>query len=323
MAMEQPVVSSEAMAERPISARTSQHPIRSTRQPWSETAMALGTGACGMFAIVTTLILIAFLARAGIEGIREVGLLQLLVGRLWKPEANIFGGLPLIVGTLVSATGAVIVGALPAVVVALWIVEFAPNGVKTGYRRLMEVSAALPSVVFGWLALVHLVPITEKIAHTLYGDDAAVGGEGLASSAALLGLMIAPTVTLLSLDALSRVPSALRDASSALGASPLQTAFYVELPAAWRGLIIAVFFGFARAAGETMAVQMVIGNARKLPDNMFTPTTTISAQIVMDMQNAQPNTPASDTLFSMALVLLVISTSVVLITRAMSRRSAT
>jgi phosphate transport system permease protein len=133
--------------------------------------------------------------------------------------------------------------------------------------------------------------------------------------------MIAPTVLLLAVDALSRVPNNLREASAALGASPWQTGFRVAMPYAWRGLLVAVFFGFARAAGETMAVQMVVGGARKIPANLFQPTTTISAQIVMDMQNARPNTPASDALFSMSLILLVLSVGIVLITRTLSRTS--
>jgi phosphate transport system permease protein len=182
----------------------------------------------------------------------------------------------------------------------------------------MEVAAAVPSVVYGWLALVYLIPQMEKVAHATLGSSAG-GGEGLATAAVLLGVMIAPTVILLSLDALARVPSALRDASAALGASPWQTAARVVVPHGWRGIVVAVFFGFARAAGETMAVQMVIGGARKLPDDAFSPTTTISTQIVMDMQNARPDTPESNVLFAMSLVLLVVSVSVVLCTRWLSR----
>jgi phosphate transport system permease protein len=183
----------------------------------------------------------------------------------------------------------------------------------------MEIYAAVPSVVYGWLALVYLVPVMGVLAHALYGPDSDVSGEGLATSAVLLGGMIAPTVMILSVDALSRVPHNLREASAALGASPWQTAFRVVMPYAWRGLLVAVFFGFARAAGETMAVQMVIGGARLIPPNLFRPTTTISSQIVVDMQNSAPGTPANDALFSMALVLLVVSVGVVLVTRMLSR----
>ena len=211
--------------------------------------------------------MLLFLGHAGLRGMRAVGVTQLLQGATWKPEAGIYGGLPLIVGTFVSAAGALLLGAVPAVLAATWVTEFAPKVLRSAYRRTMEVAAAVPSVVYGWLALVHLLPRMEELARFVRGD-ASTGGEGLASAAVLLGVMIAPTVLLLSLDALSRVPPLLRDASSALGASPWQTAVRVVVPHGFRGIIIAVFFGFARAAGETMAVQMVIGGARKLPESV-------------------------------------------------------
>jgi phosphate transport system permease protein len=158
----------------------------------------------------------------------------------------------------------------------------------------------------------------EELARHLRGEEA-TSGEGLATASLLLGVMIAPTVLLLSLDALSRVPSTLRDASTALGASPWQTAMRVVIPHGWRGIVVAVFFGFARAAGETMAVQMVIGGARTLPASAFSPTTTIATQIVMDMQNARPGSVESNVLFAMSLVLLVVAVAVVLGTRWLSR----
>jgi phosphate transport system permease protein len=292
------------------------------RPRWGEAAARVFVAVAGAFVVITTLLLLAFLAETGVRGFAEVGIGQLLFHDIWKPEAGLYGGLPLVLGTLVSATGAVLVGAAPAVLSAVWLTEFAPKTWRDLYRRLFEIGAAVPSVVYGWLALVYLVPAVGGLAEKAYPEGASVGGEGLASAAMLLGIMIAPTVFLLSLDALSRVPNNLRDASAALGASPWQTAFRVVMPGAWRGLLVAVFFGFSRAAGETMAVQMVIGGARRIPENMFSPTTTISAQIVMDMQNARPNTPESDVLFAMSLVLLVISTGVVLAIRALSARKA-
>jgi phosphate transport system permease protein len=288
----------------------------------SDAVVRLLLVSCAAFVLLTTAAMLLFLGNAGLKGIRSVGLTPLLTGVLWKPESDIFGGLPLIFGTFVSAAGAVVIGAVPAVLAAVWATEFAPKSARPLYRRIMEVAAAVPSVVYGWLALVYLIPQMEKLAHLLRGEGA-TGGEGLATAAVLLGVMIAPTVLLLSLDALARVPSALRDASAALGASPWQTAMRVVVPHGWRGIIVAVFFGFARAAGETMAVQMVIGGARKMPDGAFSPTTTISTQIVMDMQNARPDTPQSNVLFAMSLVLLVVAVGVVLCTRWLSRGSRT
>jgi phosphate transport system permease protein len=279
--------------------------------------------ACGWFVLATTLAMLGFLARTGIRGLSEVGVWALLTGDTWKPEAGSFGGVALIVGTFSTALGAIALGAGPAVLAAVWLTEFASDAVRRGYRRIMEVASAVPSVVYGWLALIYLVPIFERLAHAIKGDDAPVTGEGIAASAFLLAVMIAPTVLLLSLDALSRVPRPLREASAALGASPWQTAFSVSVPYGWRGLLVATFFGFARAAGETMAVQMVIGGARRLPrDFLFSPTTTISAQIVMDMQEARPGTAENDVLYSMALVLLTVSVLVVLVTRALARGQA-
>jgi phosphate ABC transporter permease protein PstC len=274
--------------------------------------------ACAGFVLVTTAAMLFFLGSAGARGIGEVGLLPLLTGASWRPEAGSFGGLPLVVGTFVSAAGALVIGAVPAVLAALWATELAPKSARTLYRRVMEIAAAVPSVVYGWLALVYLVPRMEELARHLRGEEA-TSGEGLATASLLLGVMIAPTVLLLSLDALSRVPSTLRDASTALGASPWQTAMRVVIPHGWRGIVVAVFFGFARAAGETMAVQMVIGGARTLPASAFSPTTTIATQIVMDMQNARPGSVESNVLFAMSLVLLVVAVAVVLGTRWLSR----
>jgi len=274
----------------------------------------------GVFVVLTTVTMIAFLGHAGVRGMRVAGISSLLTGLTWKPEIDEYGGLSLIVGTFTSASGALMFGAVPAVLAAVWLTEFAPPSIKVIERRILEVASSIPSVVYGWLALVYLVPIMYWVAHALRGADAAVTGEGLASASVLLGVMIAPTVMLLSLDALARVPRALRDASAALGASPWQTAFRVSVPYAWRGLLVAIFFGFARAAGETMAVQMVIGGARRLPkDLLFSPTTTISTQIVMDMQEARPGTPQNDVLFSMALILLVVSVVVVIGTRILGK----
>lgn len=283
-------------------------------------ALKIGAMASAAIVVLTTVVMIGFLAQTGVRGAIDAGLGHLLGGELWKPEAGLFGGAPLLLGTIASALGATIFGAVPAVFCALWLNEFASPGLRAFYRRVMETAAAIPSVVYGWLALVYLVPVVASFAHAIHGSDAPVGGEGLLSAAILLGIMIAPTVMLLSLDAIARIPQSLRDASLALGASRLQTATRVVLSGSQRGVLVAVFFGLSRAAGETMAVQMVIGGARMLPRTLFSPTTTISSQIVMDMQNARPGTLESNALFAMALVLLVFSAGMVALTRKLGEK---
>ena len=277
--------------------------------------------ACALVVVLGTIAVFAYLLRSGVQGVANTGIVELITGTVWKPEAGAFGGLALVTGTLATALGATALGAAPAILGAVVINELASKRAYVAYRRTMEVAASVPSVVFGWMALRFLVPASDTFAHRIYGQDAAVSGEGLAVAAVLLSLMIGPTVSLLTLDALARVPRSLREASAALGASPLQTALRMTLPTAWRGVVAAVFFGFARAAGETMAVQMVIGGARKVASNLFQPTTTISTQIVMDMQNTLPGTTANQVLYSMALVLLVVSTGVVLAIRLLGRRA--
>ena len=268
--------------------------------------------------LIATAVMLGFLGRAGVRGMVDVGLLSLLTGTRWRPEGGSFGGLALISGTFATATGALLIGGVPAVGAAVWLTELAPRRVRAPYRRVLEVAAAIPSVVYGWLALEYLVPRMARLAHALLGDRA-TGGEGLASASVLLAVMIAPTVLLLSFAAMERVPGGLREASAALGASPWQTAMRVVVPHEWRSLLGAIFFGFARAAGETMAVQMVIGGARSLPHDVFSPTTTIASQIVMDVQNARPGTTSNDVLFSMSLVLLSVSVTVVVLTRLLGR----
>lgn len=283
-------------------------------------AIKIGATASAIVVVATTLVMIGFLASTGLRGMMQAGVWNLIVGTHWKPEAGIFGGAPLLLGTIATAVGATIFGAIPAVFCALWLSDFAGPRVRAIYRRVMETAAAIPSVVYGWLALVHLVPAVSRFAKMIYGPDALVGGEGLLSSAILLGVMIAPTVMLLSLDAIGRVPQSLREASAALGASRWQTAMQVVLSGSRRGLFVAIFFGLSRAAGETMAVQMVIGGARLIPKDLFSPTTTISAQIVMDMQNARPGTPESNALFAMALILLAFSAGLVALTRKLGEK---
>ncbi|HEX7667658.1 MAG TPA: ABC transporter permease subunit, partial [Polyangiaceae bacterium] len=237
-----------------------EHVIREpeTRADWQKPrartldhVVKTGATICAVVVVTTTIVMIGFLARTGIRGAIDAGLGQLLTGALWKPEAGLFGGAPLLLGTLATAVGATIFGAAPAVLAAVWLTEFAGPKLRVLHRRVMETAAAIPSVVYGWLALVYLVPLVGRFAHVVHGDDAPVGGEGILSSAILLGVMIAPTVLLLSLDAISRIPQGLRDASLALGASRWQTAMRVVLTGSQRGIMVAVFFGLSRAAGET------------------------------------------------------------------------
>ncbi len=298
--------------------------------------VALSAAAGTVVAIAAAIL--GFIARAGLVGYASGGFFAMTFGRHWAPDSPhpSYSFLPYLVSTGVSALGAILLGAVPAILAAVCVSELAISRMRPLFRRVLEISAAIPSVVYGYAALTWLVPL---LANPVRGCQ----GLGLAPAILLLAVMVTPTVGLLSLDALARVPLALRDASAALGASPWQTTWRAVVPAAWRGIVTATFYGFARAAGETMAVQMVIGNgtygpiaglgapgARMMPSActtlgplaIFRPTSTLATRIVMDLPNTQPGTPWNHALFSMSLLLLGMSTTVVLLTRCLSRRAA-
>jgi len=262
----------------------------------------------------TTVAMLLFLARTGCGAV-EVGT-QLLTGETWKPEAGLYGGLPLIAGTFASASGALVLGP-PRVLAAVWLTEFSPESIRRGYRRVMEVAS--PSQrVYGWLALVYLVrswrPSPTRPGTGRPRDRRRPRGERGAPRA-----HVRPRCS-----SCPSTPSRAfrRPARRERGPRRVHLADRLPglVPFAWRGLLVAIFFGFARAAGETMPCRWSSAARAVSRGLLFSPTTTISAQIVMDMQNARPGTTQSDVLFSMALVLLVVSVAVVLATRALDGR---
>jgi len=144
-------------------ARTTGERLRLAGRPrMGEALIRAALVACGWFVLGTTIAMLGFLARTGIRGLSEVGVTSLFASDTWKPEAGSFGALALIVGTFTSALGAIAIGAAPAVLAAVWLTEFASDSVRRGYRRVLEIASAVPSVVYGWLALVYLVPVFEN-----------------------------------------------------------------------------------------------------------------------------------------------------------------
>lgn len=208
--------------------------------------------------------------------------------------------LPAIRATLACAAVATALGALPGVAVAVYAAELSSDAWRRHAVRVLDVCAALPGVVFGFAALRLLGALGVERANTL-------------ATGAVLAVMILPTVALLSLAALRGAPESLREASEALGASAWQTAWRVVVRSRWRGLAAAVCSGFARATGETVAVQLLAargGGPR-----------TLTARIIDELPLAPPSSPWNHSLFTMSLVLLVLSTGVVLLARPPARSS--
>jgi phosphate transport system permease protein len=179
----------------------------------------------------------------------------------------------------------------------------------------MEVFVGIPSVVYGWLGITILVPFLRE---NFRGIGFTLGFSWFAGSL-VLALMILPTIASIAYDALLTIPGELRSASLALGTTRWQTIRHVLIPAAVTGILTAIVLGMMRAAGEALAVQMVIGNRPVVPTSLTQPMTTLTSQITLDMGNTVAGEPANDALWTMGLILLLISFTFVLLVRRLAR----
>ncbi len=190
------------------------------------------------------------------------------------PGSSVF-----IAGSLAVTIFAITVGGPVGIAVGVFLAEIAPPRMTQLLKPAIEVMVGIPSVVYGWLGLTLLVPLIRN--HTT-----SPSGFGLAAAGIVLSIMILPTVITLSEDAFRSLPPALKEGSLALGATRWQTITRVLLPSASSGLAVALILGIARAVGETLAIQMVIGNATQFPRGLFAPTAALTTEIVTDMPGA-------------------------------------
>jgi phosphate transport system permease protein len=265
--------------------------------------------ACACVAVAGVALIFLFVGYRGYPIFGKVGILQFLGGATWYPTKGSFGILPLIVNSLLAMTGALALGAPLAVGTAVFLSEVATPRVREWVRPAVELLAGIPSVVYGFFGLVLLRPIVAQVFGGL--------GFGLFTVWLILAVMIVPTIATLTEDALRSVPEGIREASYAMGATKWQTIWRVLLPAAKIGIIDSVILGMGRAIGETMAVVMIAGNARVIPDGIFKPFLTLTTVIVMDMPYASGDHRTA--LFGVAIVLFVISMIFVGAIRLISR----
>jgi phosphate transport system permease protein len=264
---------------------------------------------CAFVAVAGVALIFLFVGYRGYPIFSKVGVLQFLAGGTWYPTKGSFGILTLIVNSLLAMIGALALGAPLAVGTAVFLSEVASPRVREWVRPAVELLAGIPSVVYGFFGLVLLRPIIAQ----LFGGL----GFGLLTVWLILAVMIVPTIATLTEDALRSVPDGIREASYAIGATRWQTIWRVLLPAAKFGIIDAIILGMGRAIGETMAVVMVAGNARVIPDGIFKPFLTLTTVIVMDMPYASGDHRTA--LFGVAIVLFVVSMLFVGAIRLISR----
>ena len=230
--------------------------------------------------VLAVALICVFLFANGIPAMSEIGFLDFLTGKMWKPNNDIYGIFPMIVGSLYVTAGAIIVGVPIGILTAVFMAFYCPKQIYKPLKTATDLLAGIPSVVYGFFGLVVLVPIIRQL-----GRDLGFGGNGssMLTASLLLGMMILPTIIGLTESSLRAVPTQYYEGAVALGATHERAIFRVVLPAAKSGTIAAIVLGVGRAIGETMAVIMVAGNQARMPQGIFRGIRTLTANIVIEM----------------------------------------
>lgn len=228
-----------------------------------------------LVSIAAVILICIFLFASGIPAIKEIGVFKFLLGTSWKPANNLYGILPMIVGSFYVTAGALIIGVPIGILTAVFMARFAPRSIYAPLKAAVNLMAGIPSVVYGFFGLVVLVPFIRE----------AFGGRGMSvlTASVLLGLMILPTIISISETSIRAVPESYYEGGLALGASHERSVFFTVLPAAKSGIFAGVVLGIGRAVGETMAVMMVAGNQAVIPDSMLSGVRTLTTNIVLEM----------------------------------------
>lgn len=260
---------------------------------------------CAALSGIIVLLILLFLARESVPALLDIGLTRFATDSSWHPTADAAQGqfnlLPIVWGTLLTTAGAVTLATPLGLLSALFCSFYAPPKLRGVYRRIIELLAGIPSVVYGFWGLVVLVPLIAAIAPP---------GASLLAGILILTIMIVPTVALFADAAIANVPSAYLNASAALGLSRWGTLWGVVLPAARNGIFTGVILATGRAIGETMALLMVCGNVVQVPDSFFAPMRTLTANIALEMAYALGDHRGAlfvSGLMLMAMVLLLVA----------------
>jgi phosphate transport system permease protein len=253
--------------------------------------------------ILITLSTVFILFYEGLGFFKVVSLMEFLTGTQWTPlfAQPKFGILPLVAGTFL-VTGIAVIVALPmGLIVAVYLSEYAPFKVKEIAKPILELLAAVPTVVYGYFALLFLTPLLQKLIPNLSGFNALSPG-------IIMGIMIIPYVSSVSEDAMKAVPMQIREGSYATGATKFQTAFKVVIPAAFSGIAAAFVIGISRAIGETMVVAIAAGMMPNLTLNALEPVQTLTAYIVgISLGDVPHGTVMYKTIFAAGITLFLIT----------------
>lgn len=253
-----------------------------------------------LIVFIVAMILI-FVAQRGLSTffVDGVNITDFLFGDKWEPSSKTFGALPMIAGSFIVTILSAIIATPIAIGAAVFMTEISPKRGAKILQPVIELLVGIPSVVYGFIGLQVVVPFVRSI----FGGT----GFGILSGVCVLFVMILPTVTFMTVDSLRAVPRHYREASLAMGATRWQTIWRVTLNAAKPGIFTAVIFGMARAFGEALAIQMVVGNSAVIPTSLTTPAATLTSVLTMGIGNTVMGTVQNNVLWSLALVLLLMS----------------
>ena len=251
----------------------------------------------GLIAVGFVLLITIYLVVAGLPAIRKIGLIPFLFGKTWASTAADpqFGILPFLLTTVYGTAGAMVLGVPVGFLTAVYLAKVAPPKVKNVMEEAVSLLAGIPSVVYGLVGMLVLVPGIRSLFHI-------PDGSGLLAAMIVLSIMILPSIIKVSVTALEAVPPEYEDASLALGATPVETFFRVSVPAAKSGIAAAVVLGVGRAIGEAMAVMMVAGNVPNMP-SLFQSVRFLTTAVTSEMSYA--GGLQRQALFSIALVLFL------------------
>lgn len=267
-----------------------------TRLESSEKLIRIALLMIAFSAISILLIITVFIFEEGTPIMFKYGFKKFLLNLDWYPGEKSYGLLPMITGSLFVTMGALVIGIPFGLACAVFLTEFSSKRLRKIIKPVIELLAGIPSVVYGFMGVVILVPFIRET----------LGGPGLSVLAAsiILGIMILPTIISISIDSLEAVPRTYREGSIALGATRWQTTRMVMFPAARSGILASIILGMGRAIGETMAVIMVAGNAVTIPRSLLDPTRTLTSNIALEMGYASGE--HREALFATGVILFVI-----------------
>ena len=247
---------------------------------WKEKGMqgVFFLAACA--SVLAVALICIFLFANGIPAMSEIGIFDFLLGEEWRPSNNIYGILPMIMGSIYVTAGAIVIGVPIGIFTSVFMAHYCPKKIYPFLKSATELLAGIPSVVYGFFGLVVIVPMIRN-----YTAAQGIGGNGqtMLTASIILGIMILPTIIGVTESAMRSVPDQYYEGSLALGATKERTIFRIVIPAAKSGVIAGIVLGIGRAIGETMAVIMVAGNQPRMPRGILRGVRTLTTNIVMEM----------------------------------------